>query len=88
MSKNASFLPGLGAFVCAAAFLLFTITGQAQQPLQVLHNHVRSVVASGQAAPVGLLPPTQRMNLAIAGVRPLPGSLQDCYFALTRTKAG
>jgi len=46
-------------------FLLFTIVGQAQQPLQVLHNHVRPVVASGQAAPVGLLPSTQRLNLAI-----------------------
>jgi len=51
--------------VCAAWFLLFTMTGQAQQRLQVLHHHVRRVVASGQAARVGLLPPTQRLNLAI-----------------------
>ncbi len=55
----------LAALVCAAALLLFTIPGEAQQSLQVLHNHVRPVVASGQAAPVGFLPPTQRMNLAI-----------------------
>ncbi|HTA26075.1 MAG TPA: protease pro-enzyme activation domain-containing protein [Terriglobales bacterium] len=55
----------LAALVCAAAFLLFAIPGLAQQPLQVLHNHVRPAVASGQAAPVGLLPPTQRLNLAI-----------------------
>lgn len=55
----------LAALVCAAALLLFTIPGQAQPSLQVLHNHVRPAVASGQAAPVGFLPPTERMNLAI-----------------------
>jgi subtilase family serine protease len=55
----------VAALVCAAAFLLFPIPGLAQQPLQVLHNQVRPAVASGQAAPVGLLPPTQRLNLAI-----------------------
>jgi subtilase family serine protease len=56
---------GLGAVVCAAAFLLFTIPGQAQQALQVLHKHVRPAVTSGRAAPVGLLPSTQRLNLVI-----------------------
>jgi subtilase family serine protease len=55
----------MAALLCAAAFLLFTTPGQAQQPLQVLHNHVRPVVSSGQAAQVGVLPPTQRLNLAI-----------------------
>jgi len=65
MKKNALPLQTLAALVCTAAFMLFTIPVQAQQPLQALHNHVRPVVASGQAAPVGLLPPTQRMNLAI-----------------------
>jgi subtilase family serine protease len=66
MRKNARFLPSLAALVCAAAFLmLVTVPGQAQPSLQVLHNHVRLAVASGQALPVGLLPPTQRMNLAI-----------------------
>src|SRR5208283_3123676 len=65
MSKNATHLPGPAALVCAAVFLLFTIAGQAQQPLQVLHNHVRPAVASGRAVRVGLLPPTQRLNLAI-----------------------
>jgi subtilase family serine protease len=65
MSKNARLLPGQAAVICAAILLLFTITGQAQQPLQVLHNHVRPVVASGQAAPVGVLPSTQQLNLAI-----------------------
>jgi hypothetical protein len=65
MSKHTPLLPGLAALICAAVFLLFTIPGQAQQPLQVLHNHVRPAVASGQAVPMGLLPPKQRLNLAI-----------------------
>jgi subtilase family serine protease len=65
MSKTASHLPRLAALICAATLLLFTIAGQAQQPLQVLHNHVRPAVAGGRAAPVGLLPPAQRLNLAI-----------------------
>jgi subtilase family serine protease len=63
--RSTPLLPRLAALVCAAAFLLFTIPGQAEQSLQVLHNHVRPAVASGQAAPVGALPSTQRMNLAI-----------------------
>jgi subtilase family serine protease len=49
--------------------ILFTLSlansAQAQQGPQVLHNHVRPVVANGQAVPVGLLPTTQRLNLAI-----------------------
>src|ERR1035438_7130941 len=65
MHKKAPYLPGRAALICAAMFLLFTIAGQAQQPLQVLHNHVRPAVAGGQAAVVGLLPSTQRLNLAI-----------------------
>jgi len=58
-------LPVMAALVCAAAALLFTTPGQAQQSLQLLNKHVRPVVASGQAAPVGFLPATERMNLAI-----------------------
>jgi subtilase family serine protease len=74
MRKNAFPLPGLAASACAAVLLLFTIPGQAQQRLQVLHNHVRPAVASGQAAPVGLLPPSQRLNLAIMlPIRNQPG---------------
>ena len=68
MKKNNSPLSGQAASFLAAAFLsftiLFTLPGQAQS-LQVLHNHVRPAVTSGQAAPVGFLPSTQRMNLAI-----------------------
>src|ERR1017187_3134715 len=55
----------LAALVCAAALLLFTNPGQAQQSLQAVHNHVRPAVASGQAVPVSFLAPTEHMNLAI-----------------------
>jgi hypothetical protein len=63
--KNTPLLAGPAVLICAAVFLLCSIAGQAQQPPQVLHNHVRPAVASGQAVPVGVLPPTQRLNLAI-----------------------
>ena len=56
---------GLAAVVCAAVFFLFAIPGQAQPARQVLNKHVRSAVASGRAAQVGFLPPTQRLQLAI-----------------------
>ncbi len=49
----------------ALAILPFTIPGQAQPSPQVLHNHVRPVVARGQAVPVGHLPLTQHLQLAI-----------------------
>jgi subtilase family serine protease len=65
MKKNLRPFSRLAKLACATAFLLFTISGLAQQPLQILHNHVRSVVSSGQAAPAGSLPPEQRMQLAI-----------------------
>src|ERR1019366_9270496 len=56
---------GVVAVVCAAAFLLITIPGQAQQAFQVLHKHVRPAVTSGHAVPVGFLPSTQSLNLVI-----------------------
>jgi subtilase family serine protease len=66
MTKNSTLLPRLAARISAAMFLLFLFaTAQAQQPLQVLHNHVRPVVANKQAVPVSFLPPTQHLNLAI-----------------------
>jgi subtilase family serine protease len=70
MRKDNCPLPGLVARVCAAGFLLFTfllltIPGQAQHTLQVLQHHVRPAVASGQAVPVGHLPSTERLQLAI-----------------------
>src|SRR5262249_25212998 len=65
MRNNTPIQPRLALLVCAVMFSCFTIPGQAQQTLQVLHNHVRPAVASRQAVPLGLLPPNQRMNLAI-----------------------
>jgi subtilase family serine protease len=65
MRKITPPLSGLAALLCAVFLLLFTVRGEAQQALQVLHNHVRSAVTSGQAVPMGMLPPDQRMNLAI-----------------------
>jgi len=56
---------GVTAFVWMAAFFSFINPGQAQPVLQVLHNHVRPVVTSGQAASVGFLPSAQRLNLVI-----------------------
>ncbi len=38
---------------------------EAQQALQVLHKHVRPLVTSGRAVPVGFLPSTQSLNLVI-----------------------
>jgi subtilase family serine protease len=65
MRKNTFPLPGLAAFVFVALLPLFAIPSQAQQALQVLHSHVRPAVSSGQAIPLSMLPPSQRMNLAI-----------------------
>src|SRR5271166_4500203 len=65
MRKYARLLPGRTSLICAAMFLMFTILGHAQQPLQLLHNHVRPAVAGGKAVAVGVLPSTQRLNLAI-----------------------
>ena len=65
MRKRTSHLPVLVALIGATMLLSPAAAGQAQQPLQTLHSHVRPVVASGQAAAVGVLPPTQRLNLAI-----------------------
>jgi subtilase family serine protease len=65
MKKHNPPLSSMAAPVCAALFLLFTLSTQAQQALQVLHNHVRPAISSGEATPVGVLPSNQRMNLAI-----------------------
>ncbi|HVP53611.1 MAG TPA: S53 family peptidase [Candidatus Eisenbacteria bacterium] len=65
MSKHAFHPRGLTIVICAAMFFSLAVAGQAQQQLQVLHNHVRPAVAIGRAAAVGVLPSTQRLNLAI-----------------------
>jgi subtilase family serine protease len=46
-------------------FLAFTLTGWAQQPLQLLHDHVRSEIMSGQAPFVTHLPSTQKLHLSL-----------------------
>ena len=62
--------PALGwtALLALMALTLFATTAPAAAQtgsLQVLHGHVRPAVSSGQTAPVGVLPPTQRMSVAI-----------------------
>lgn len=59
-----SFL-GPTALVSAVAFMLFTVSALAQQPLQTLQNHVPSAVSNGQAAFVAPLPPAQQLYLSI-----------------------
>lgn len=61
-----------------------SISQAAQTPFQVLHNHVRPAVSSGQAALVGSLPSTQQLNLSImlplrneAALDALLGQLND-----------
>lgn len=53
----------------AACLLFVSFASRAQQPLQAprqtLHGSVRQAVLSGKAAPAGLLPASQRMNLSI-----------------------
>jgi subtilase family serine protease len=74
--RNTPLLPRLVALVCAAAFMLITIPGQAQ-PQSLLTRHVRDAVVNGQAQLVGKLPPSQTLLFDI--VLPLRdrASLQD-----------
>lgn len=65
MKKDNRSLSHVAAFICAVTFLLFTNSAQAEQEIQALHNHVRPEVAGGQALPVGVMPGTQRLNLAM-----------------------
>ncbi|MFZ1084746.1 MAG: protease pro-enzyme activation domain-containing protein [Terracidiphilus sp.] len=65
LTKTTCYWPGQAALLWVVAFLLLTSLGQAQQSSQVLHNHVRPAVSNGQAALVGSLPPTQKMQLSI-----------------------
>src|SRR5271170_5870542 len=61
MRKEGLPLARVAAFVCAAAFLLFTIPLQAQSQ-QLSTRHVRPEVASGEAKLVGQLPPTDTLR--------------------------
>jgi len=49
----------------ATALLLFSLPGLAQQSRQILHNHVRPAVSTGQAPLVGSLPATQQLSISI-----------------------
>ena len=64
MKRNTPLLPRLAAFICVAAFMLFTIPGQAQ-PQPLLTHHVREAVANGQAQFVGQLPATETLRFDI-----------------------
>src|SRR5271170_3872805 len=62
--RRTPLLSRLVALVCAAAFMLITIPGQAQ-PQPLLTRHVRDEVANGRAQFVGQLPATQTMRFDI-----------------------
>ena len=61
MKRNTPLLSRLAALVCAAAFMLITIPGQAQ-PQALLTRHVRDAVVNGQAQFVGKLPATETLR--------------------------
>src|ERR1017187_9067041 len=61
-----SSLPTISSMAFAStALLLFSLPGLARQSRQVLHNHFRPAVSSGQAAVVGPLPATQQLRVSI-----------------------
>jgi subtilase family serine protease len=62
--RNTPLLSRLAALVCAAAFMLITIPGQAQRQ-QLLTRHVRDAVVNGQAQLVGQLPASQTLRFDI-----------------------
>jgi subtilase family serine protease len=64
MKKSTPLLSRLAALVCAAAFMLITIPGQAQ-PQSLLTRHVREEVVNGRAQFVGQLPATQTLRFDI-----------------------
>ncbi len=58
--RSTPLLSRLAALVCAVAFMLITIPGQAQ-PQSLLTRHVREAVTNGQAQLVGKLPASQTL---------------------------
>ena len=69
MGKHWPWLPriissSLWVAMCSVA-LLTTTLAHAQQPLQLLHQHVRPAITDGRAAPVGYLPADEPLNLVI-----------------------
>jgi len=83
MKRNTPLLSRLAALVCAAAFMLITIPGQAQ-PQSLLTRHVREEIVSGRAQFVGQLPATQTLRFDIvmplrdrAGLQSFVQEVQD-----------
>jgi subtilase family serine protease len=64
MKRRTPLISRLAALVCAAAFMLIAIPGQAQ-PQSLLTRHVREEVAKGQAQLVGQLPATQTLRFDV-----------------------
>ncbi|MGA9542847.1 MAG: S53 family peptidase [Candidatus Sulfotelmatobacter sp.] len=61
MKRSTPLISRLAALVCAAAFMLIAIPGQAQ-PQHLLTRHVREEVANGRAQLIGQLPATQTLR--------------------------
>ncbi|MFZ0275762.1 MAG: S53 family peptidase [Candidatus Sulfotelmatobacter sp.] len=61
MKRSTPLSSRLAALVCAAAFMLIAIPGQAQ-PQRLLTRHVREEVANGRAQLIGQLPATQTLR--------------------------
>ncbi len=64
MKRNTPLISRLATLVCAAAFMLITIPGQAQ-PQSLLTRHVREEVVNGRAQLIGQLPATQTLRFDI-----------------------
>jgi subtilase family serine protease len=64
MKRRTPLLSRLAALVCAAAFMLITIPGQAQ-PQSLLTRHVRDEVVNGRAQLIGQLPASQTLRFDI-----------------------
>ena len=65
MNSNNRCVRRMKAILWMAFALVFATPSESQTALQGLHDHVPLAVASGQAQRVGLLPPSQRMQLAV-----------------------
>jgi subtilase family serine protease len=64
MKRRTPLLSRLAALVCAAAFMLITVPGQAQ-PQSLLTRHVRDEVVNGRAQLIGKLPASQTLRFDI-----------------------
>jgi subtilase family serine protease len=64
MKRRTPLISRLAALVCAAAFMLITIPGQAQ-PQSLLTRHVRDEVVNGRAQLIGKLPASQTLRFDI-----------------------